>query len=163
MNKLATIASILAIAATACGDDGGAGPTTVQISAPSGLTATTVAGGAHLTWMDNSEDEAQFAVQRKSGSEDWSTVGSVPANMTSYHDAAVASGAAYVYRVVAVPQGGDANAGAASNEVTFTAPASASAGTSGAAGAAGASAAGASGAAGGGAGAAGAHMGGQHG
>ena len=159
MNKLATIAWMLTIAAMACGDDGG-DSMAPQISAPTGLVATMVAGGAHLVWMDNSDDEGQFAVQRKSGSEDWSTVATVPANTTTYHDAAVTAGTAYVYRVVALPQGaGGESAGAASNEVMFTAPSASSMGTSGAGGASGGGSAAGAGAAG----AAGGHMGGQHG
>jgi hypothetical protein len=56
-----------------------------------------------LTWADNSPNETEFVVQRKAetcaGAAAFEELVRVPANATSYTDAAVAEGQAYCYRV----------------------------------------------------------------
>ncbi len=105
---------VLAALAAACG--GMSGP-----AAPSDLKAEPLSGGAHLTWKDNSTNEAQFMIERKTGTGSFATVGTVPFDTTQYHDAPVTSGTTYVYRVMAVGSAGHAS-GVPSNEVTFNAP-----------------------------------------
>ena len=147
MTRIVVIASIALAGLVACGDDGGGD---IEINAPSDLTVTAVSGGAHLTWKDNSDNEAEFMIERKTGSGDWVTVDTVEFNMTQYHDASVMPGTTYVYRVMAMPEGGQGHTGAYSGEVMFTAP------SDGASGGAGSSAGGGAGEAAG-AGAGGAH------
>jgi hypothetical protein len=147
MNKIVIIAVVVLAGSVACGDDSGS--MAVPINAPSELTVTPLDGGAHLTWKDNSDNEAEFMIERKTGSGDWTAVATVPFDTTQYHDAAIIPGTAYVYRVMAMPQAAADHEGAYSGEVTFTAPAD-GAGDSGAAGT-------------GGAGAHGAHDAGGHG
>lgn len=148
MNKVAVVIVFVALAGSAaCGDDSSSMGT--GISAPSGLSVTALDGGAHLTWMDNSDNEAQFLVQRKTGTEDWATVGMVPFNITQYHDANVTPGTTYMYRVMAMTQaGGSTSEGEYSNEVTFMAPSDGSSGAGGSSGTGGAGGAGEAGAAG---------------
>jgi hypothetical protein len=80
---------------------------TDAVKAPSDLTAEPLDGGAHLTWHDNSENEAEFMIERKMEGEDWKNVGMVPFNTTSFHDPNLMDGATYMYRVMAMPKSGD--------------------------------------------------------
>lgn len=91
---------------------------------PTELKATSVSGGVHLTWKDNSTDEMHFMVMRMmeghAGAEaEMKEIGSVDANVTAYHDATVESGMTYMYTVAAMADGGGE---ADSNEVELVAP-----------------------------------------
>ena len=134
MNRIAAAMAYVALSGFAgCGDD--SSTTGTDITAPSGLTAVERDGGAHLTWKDNSSNEAEFVIERKMGSGDWTELATVPFNTMQselqYHDATLTPGTTYVYRVKAALEGGD---GAYSNEVTFTAPSDGSAGAGGSSG-----------------------------
>jgi hypothetical protein len=133
MTRVLTNVSVgLLIASAGCG---GNSASTSTLAAPTDLQVAALEGGAHLTWKDNSSDEASFMIERMAGSSDWSTIGSVPFNTTQYHDANLTPGTTYMYRVMAMPKSG--GSGPYSNEVTFVAPADSMAAGSGA-GAAGA-------------------------
>ena len=123
MSKSVVTASVLSLlAAIACGDE--AEGSAAAIAAPSALKVEFQDGGAHVTWKDNSEDESEFMIERKRGSAGWSTLASVPFDTTQYHDADLAAGEEYTYRVMAMPKSGKHDDGAYSDEVEFTAPAS---------------------------------------
>lgn len=102
---------------SAAGDPGAPSP-------PSGLEATQLGGGIHVTWKDNSKDEAEFELERKEGSGSFAKVASVVFDTVQFHDTAVSAGKAYTYRARAVSSGGARSA--FSNEVTMDAPTSAS-------------------------------------
>ena len=51
------------IGALACGDDDAA-TTDHTVKAPSELHAEPLDAAAHLTWKDNSDDEAEFTIER---------------------------------------------------------------------------------------------------
>lgn len=104
--------------ATACGGDDHA-DAAAPPAAPSNLQASEVAGGAHLTWSDNSDNEEHFMVLRKpqAGGE-FDEVAMTTFDAEQYHDGSVTAGAAYVYKVVAMNGAGEAS----SAEVSFTAP-----------------------------------------
>jgi hypothetical protein len=108
----------LVFAACVSGDDGGGD---APPAAPSDLTVVPREGAAHVTWKDNSSNEAHFMVTRKAqgAAGDYATIATVPVNTAVYHDAAVTRGTAYTYRIVAMNDAGDASE---SNEVTFTVP-----------------------------------------
>jgi hypothetical protein len=131
MKAIAGIIAIIVLAgATACGGDDDSSATTVN--PPSDLKVEPLEGGAHITWKDNSDNESQFMIDRKTASVDWMTIDMVPFNTTQYHDASIVAGMTYTYRVMAMPKsGGD---GAYSGEVTFMAPADAGGAGAGAAG-----------------------------
>jgi hypothetical protein len=96
----------------ACSDDGASPP-----AAPSNLAVSNVAGGGHLTWVDNSTDEDQFVIMRRSSAAiTFDDIDMVPFNGTQYHDSSVAAGTTYVYKIAAVNAAGETT----SNEVTFT-------------------------------------------
>jgi hypothetical protein len=79
------------------------------VAAPAQLT---------LTWQDNSNDEDNFAIERKTGTNGaYSQLASVAANVTSYLDTDVTSGVTYCYRVQAV---NNAGASAYTNEACKT-------------------------------------------
>jgi hypothetical protein len=123
--------SILVLAAligAACGDS--AGDDDPEVAAPTQLKVVALEGGAHLTWKDNSDNESEFMIERKTGGSGWTAVGDVPFDTTQYHDGSIQAGATYTYRVMAMPKSGghDEENGAFSNEVDFTAPDDAGAG-----------------------------------
>lgn len=109
----------LGLATAGCDSDGHHAHDAGAIAAPTDLSATPVQGGVHLSWADRSDDEDGFMVMRKPGSAEWTELGLVAANTTSFHDTMVASGTTYHYFVHALR---DQMASAPSNEVVITAP-----------------------------------------
>ncbi|MCK4508912.1 MAG: fibronectin type III domain-containing protein, partial [Desulfuromonadales bacterium] len=73
------------------------------LDAPTSLIATTVSTSEiSLTWADNSDNEENFVVERKNGSNDWVTVtSSLSADTTSYNDTGLTADHRYYYRVKA--------------------------------------------------------------
>jgi hypothetical protein len=104
--------------AAACSDDGG-GDTAP--AAPSDLIAEALDGGAHLTWVDNSDNEAHFMIMRMEDGvdTDMQAIDTVPIDATEYQDASVTSGSTYMYVITAMTESGLA---ADSDQVEFTAP-----------------------------------------
>jgi hypothetical protein len=91
-------------------------------SAQASASFTIVAPSAQLTltWQDNSNDEDDFAIERKTGTSGaYSQIASVAANVTSYMDNSVTRGVTYCYRVQAVNSVG---ASAYSNEACEAVP-----------------------------------------
>ena len=109
---------VLGLGLAACsGDDGGGGAVP---AAPTNLTGSVLSGGAHLTWVDNSDNETQFMIMRKEmGATDFTTVATPTFNTTTYHDAPLTAGKTYVYMVMAM---NDAGESPGSNEVTVAVP-----------------------------------------
>lgn len=108
--------SVLLVGACTGSGGGGAAPT-----APSSLAAAPLSGGAHLTWIDNSNNETQFMVRRMQIGVDaaMKDLAAVPFNATQYHDTPLTSGKQYMYTVMAMK---DEVESAESNQVTFNAP-----------------------------------------
>lgn len=73
-----------------------------------------------LAWQDNSNNEAGFRIERRDSSSDYRPITSVPPNSTVFQDTSVAPQTTYLYRVVAVNEGGEAPA---SNEASVITPA----------------------------------------
>lgn len=108
---------VLSLLSTAC--DVGEVPTLPP--APTQLTATPAAGGLHLTWKDNSEDEMHFMVMRMMhdhGDSKMEAIASVEENVTEYHDTSVESGMTYMYEVAAMNDTGESD----SNQIEIAAP-----------------------------------------
>jgi hypothetical protein len=118
--SVALFAAAIAIA-SGCGSDdsdhssNGGGP-----KAPTELSASPLAGGAHLTWRDNSADEEHFMVLRQQVGTDteFETVSTLPFDTTLYHDAPLTVGATYKYKIMAMNAAGESE----SNEVMVTIP-----------------------------------------
>lgn len=95
---------------------------TITVTISNGTTPASVAPSAQLTltWQDNSNDEDDFAIERKTGTNGaYSQIASVAANVTSYVDTNVTTGVTYCYRVQAVNSGGASDF---SNEACKTVP-----------------------------------------
>jgi hypothetical protein len=115
-----TCTFLISIAAAACDDGAGHGGDGKGPSAPTELTVEPLAGGAHLTWKDNSDDETDFMVMRIQVGKDtaYQHITDLVFNSVQYHDAAITAGATYKYQVWAMNDDGESE----SNEVTFAAP-----------------------------------------
>ena len=97
-----TATSILFVLGLACDS----GDTAAAPEAPDDLEVAAVTGGAHLTWVDASDDEDEFIIERK-GTGEFATVDTVPFDATQFHDATATTGT-WVYRVAASNDGGEA-------------------------------------------------------
>jgi transcriptional regulator CtsR len=95
-------------------------------AAPSGLAATAIAPGQiNLAWTDNSNNETQFKIERKTGAGGtYAQIATPNANSTTYSDTTVSANTTYYYRVRANNSAGDS---AFSNEANATTPAAGSA------------------------------------
>ena len=90
-------------------------------AAPSNLTITSLlTNRVSLSWSDNSNNEAGFKIQRKTGvTGTWTDIRTTVANVTAYNDSPVPDGTLYYYRVCASNATGDS---AFSNEASGTTP-----------------------------------------
>ena len=110
--------AIVTIVAACAGDSPETTPDTM-LAAPSALTVTELSGGAHLTWKDNSVNEAHFMVERMvHGEGDFDDVSTLPFDSMQFHDTGVVAGKTYMYRITAMSE----TEVASSNEVSFTLP-----------------------------------------
>ncbi len=94
-------------------------------SAPSNLSATTVlVSQIDLSWQDNSNSEDGFKIERSpTGSNNWTQVATVGANVTSFQNTGLVCGTNYYYRVRAYNAGGDSSySGTASATTVICAP-----------------------------------------
>ncbi len=89
---------------------------------PGSLVATAVsATQISLTWVDNSNNETGFKIERKTGSGGtFSQIATSPAGTTSYSDTTVAPSTTYYYRMRSTNASGDSGY---SNETSATTPA----------------------------------------
>lgn len=120
MQRLRLITAMFAFAtiASSCSD------MDMMPNPPSDLKVMELTGGAHVTWKDNSDNEAQFMVERKVGTGAFAILATLPFNSTQFHDAPIMTGVTYVYRVMAMGKdGGHEGKNEYSNEVAFTLPA----------------------------------------
>lgn len=75
--------------------------------APSGLTATAASSSAiDLAWLDNSNNEASFNIERSDDGANFSPVASVGANVVIYSDTGLTPNTTYWYRVNAANAAG---------------------------------------------------------
>ena len=89
-------------------------------AAPSGVAASAPAyNQVNVSWTDNSANETGFKVERSTDNVNFSQVGTVGANVTTFSDTTVAAHTTYYYRVKSYNGGGDS---AASNTATVQTP-----------------------------------------
>jgi hypothetical protein len=89
-------------------------------AAPTNLAAKAVSPTEiDLTWTDNSNNEVQFILYRKSGTSDFVRIGQVASGVTSYSDRGLSPGTSYTYLVRAWNPAG---ASTRSNEASATTP-----------------------------------------
>ena len=111
MNRIA-LTCVLAL--TACSGGTIAG----SLTAPSMLTVEPLGTGLHVAWVDNSMDEAEFQIERKTTGE-FAKIASVVFDTNQFHDSAVTAGTRYTYRVRATSAAASSSYTA---EVSQTAP-----------------------------------------
>lgn len=85
---------------------------------PASLRANVSNSEIVLNWTDNSNNENGFTIERMADTGVFTSIGSVPANTTSYTDTGVSAGHTYIYRVRSHNVIGNS---AWSNEVTINA------------------------------------------
>lgn len=107
---------LVAACANDDGEDGDIGPP----APPEMLEAAVLGDGAHLTWVDASDDETEFMIMRMdvTAGGDYETVAAVPFDTTSYHDAPLTPGTTYMFMVMAANDVGASD----SNEVEVLMP-----------------------------------------
>ncbi|MEN3336174.1 MAG: hypothetical protein V7641_5539 [Blastocatellia bacterium] len=92
-------------------------------AAPSGLTATAMSiTRVDLSWVDNSNNEDGFKIERRTGAGAYVQLQTVGANVTTFSDTTATGGTAYTYRVKSFNATGGESA--SSNEQQVTTPAS---------------------------------------
>jgi hypothetical protein len=93
-------------------------------SAPSALNATAVSSShIDLSWIDNSNYETGFRIERKSGAGGtYNLLDTVGANVTTYPDMGLTAGTTYYYRVGAYNASGDSAYSNEANSTTITIP-----------------------------------------
>ena len=93
----------------------------ICVTAPSGLTAAVVSSSQiDLAWIDNSDNEDGFTLERRIGESDsFALLASFPADITGYADTGVEQNTCYFYRVYGFNEAGDSGY---SNEVSAVTP-----------------------------------------
>jgi hypothetical protein len=128
------------IAASTCSVHRVSGETRIETCGSEAKAPTTAAGVARanthpvrLSWVDNSNDENEFVIERcdriilagegqsktAACAGEWRRIGSVAANATSYVDHTALSNQTYIYRVKASNNAGDSNY---TSEIPVTTP-----------------------------------------
>src|SRR6185503_15563244 len=70
------------------------------VAAPSGLVASVTTGQVGLSWLDQSDNETGFVLQRSmNGGVSWDVMTTLGANAISYLDTSITSGMTYDYRL----------------------------------------------------------------
>jgi fibronectin type 3 domain-containing protein len=89
-------------------------------ASPANLSATAVSEvQINLSWTDQSNNETNFKIERKTGSGSFTQIAMVGINVTNFSDTAVAGGTTYFYRVRAANSSGNS---AYTNQASATTP-----------------------------------------
>lgn len=82
--------------------------TTAIPIAPTKLIGTIISTSqVNLSWIDNSIDETGFKIERKGLIGEYSVVGTVNANVTSFNDVGLELNSIYIYRICSFNSGGN--------------------------------------------------------
>jgi uncharacterized protein (TIGR02145 family) len=121
MKKLLTllIGITLIYSCSTSSDGNGNSTTNVVPIAPSNLTGEVISPSQiNLSWIDNSTNETGFKIERKSGIGNYTTIGTVGTEISSYQDNGLTPSTTYTYRVYSFNATG--NSLTYSNEINIT-------------------------------------------
>ncbi len=91
--------------------------------APTSLAATAVSNSQiNLTWVDNSNNEADFKIERSSGGSAFVQIATVSTNTVAYSDSGLSPDTQYTYRIRSTNLGGDSNYSNLANATTWPLP-----------------------------------------
>ena len=100
-------------------DSNGNSSTTVVPVSPTNLTGIAASPTQiNLSWTDNSTNETGFKIQRRTGSESYTVVGTVNEDALTFSDSGLTPSTTYIYRVYSYNSAG--NSPTYSNEVNVT-------------------------------------------
>jgi transcriptional regulator CtsR len=95
-------------------------------NAPNDLIATPISSSQiNLTWQDNSDNEAGFKIERKTGTGSYSQIATVGAGVTSYSNSRLSANTTYYYRVRAYNTVGNSDYSSEASATTLPPPPSA--------------------------------------
>lgn len=89
-------------------------------ASPTNLTGTLVNNLVRLNWNDISNNESGFKIERKLLNGNFSVIGTVSANTTTYDDNSISTGQTYIYRVYSYNSAG--NSASYTNEFSISIP-----------------------------------------
>lgn len=92
----------------------------VAPTSPTNLTGTLVNNLVRLNWNDISNNESGFKIERKLLNGNFSVIGTVTANTTTYDDNSISTGQTYIYRVYSYNSAG--NSASYTNEFSISIP-----------------------------------------
>jgi hypothetical protein len=92
----------------------------VAPASPTNLTGTLVNNLVRLNWNDISNNESGFKIERKLLNGNFSVIGTVSANTTTYDDNSISTGQTYIYRVYSYNSAG--NSASYTNEFSISIP-----------------------------------------
>jgi len=91
--------------------------------APSGLTATASSvSQINLTWVDNSDNETGFKIQKSTNGIDYVALTTTAANLTTYSDTGLTHSTQYWYKVASTNSSGDSSYTTAASDTTNSPP-----------------------------------------
>jgi len=100
---------------------GGSTAPRAVISAPSSLVAKTISTtGINLSWIDNSNNESGFKIERKTGASAYSVIATVGVNIRNYKDRGLTPNTLYYYRIIAFNMEGSSSYSNISNSRTLS-------------------------------------------
>ncbi|PID59208.1 MAG: hypothetical protein CR986_06945 [Ignavibacteriae bacterium] len=80
-----------------------------ELNSPTDLKATCNDNKINLNWVDNSNNEIEFIISRKSDNNTYHIIGQVPQNETSFVDLSTLEGKRYIYSVSANSSNGESD------------------------------------------------------
>ena len=90
---------------------------------PGGLTLTVISNRQiNLAWVDSSDNELDFAIERKTAADTFAQVGITAANVSNYLDTTLVENTTYFYRIFAFNTGGNSGYSPEANATTLPNP-----------------------------------------